>query len=218
MPNPHPRAIAIPEAKSNGGVSETHDAYPDIVAVLDRGKTRVRALAQLRDFLPRCFSKTELAKSLNQNQSDLRVFADQCHMASCEMVSAAASDRSDTLPVGGNRVRQVAARDPDQCCRRSPAVNDGACHSTQDGLSRSKLSGSPPSFLAWLFSPSSYFPFGERSGLLDKRRPDPKRRAAVIPIFRRYQPIVRLDDGARDGQPHAHAFRLAGKKRFEDRF
>jgi hypothetical protein len=35
--------------------------------------------------------------------------------------------------------------------------------------------------------------------LLDKRKPDPKRRAAVIPIFCRYQPVVRLDNGARDG-------------------
>ena len=54
--------------------------------------------------------------------------------------------------------------------------------------------------------------------LLDKRKPDPERRAAVIPIFCPYQPVVRLDNGARDGQPHAHAFRLAGEKRFEDLF
>ena len=54
--------------------------------------------------------------------------------------------------------------------------------------------------------------------LLDKRKFDPKRRAAMVPIFCRYLPIVRLDNGARDGQPHAHAFRLAGEKRFEDLF
>jgi hypothetical protein len=54
--------------------------------------------------------------------------------------------------------------------------------------------------------------------LSDKRKPDPERRAAVIPIFCRYQPMVRLDNGARDGQPHPHAFRLAGEKRFEDLF
>ena len=54
--------------------------------------------------------------------------------------------------------------------------------------------------------------------LLDKRKPDPERCAAVIPIFGRYQPLVRLDNGARDGQPHAHAFRLTGEKRFEDLF
>ena len=54
--------------------------------------------------------------------------------------------------------------------------------------------------------------------LSDKGKPDPKRRAAVIPIFRRYQPMVRLDNGARDGQPHPHAFRLASVKWFEDRF
>jgi hypothetical protein len=54
--------------------------------------------------------------------------------------------------------------------------------------------------------------------LLVKRKPNPKRRAAVISIFFPYQPVVRLDNGARDGQSHAHAFRLAGKKRFEDRF
>ena len=45
---------------------------------------------------------------------------------------------------------------------------------------------------------------------------DPKRRAAVDPISCRYRPVVRLDNGARDGQSHAHAFRLAGEKRFED--
>src|SRR6478609_477826 len=27
---------------------------------------------------------------------------------------------------------------------------------------------------------------------------------------------MRLDNGARDGQPHAHTFRLAGEERFED--
>jgi len=38
--------------------------------------------------------------------------------------------------------------------------------------------------------------------LLDKRKPDPKRRAAVITIFCPYQSLVRLDNGARDGQTH----------------
>jgi len=54
--------------------------------------------------------------------------------------------------------------------------------------------------------------------LSDKRKPDPERRAAVIPIFGVYQSMVRLDNGARDGQPHAHAFRLAGEEWFEDLF
>jgi hypothetical protein len=54
--------------------------------------------------------------------------------------------------------------------------------------------------------------------LLDKRKSDPERRAAVISIFCRYQPMMRLDNGARDGQPHAHAFRLGGKERIEDFF
>jgi len=45
--------------------------------------------------------------------------------------------------------------------------------------------------------------------LLDKRKSDPERCAAVIPIFGRYQPMVRLDNGARYGQSHAHAFGLA---------
>ena len=54
------------------------------------------------------------------------------------------------------------------------------------------------------------------STIPDQRKPDPKRRTAVIPIFRRYQPMVRLDNSARDGQPHAHTFGLAGEKRFED--
>jgi len=51
-----------------------------------------------------------------------------------------------------------------------------------------------------------------------KRKLDPKRCATPIPIFPRYLPIMRFDDGSRDGQPHAHAFRLAGEKRFEDLF
>src|SRR5258705_1155309 len=54
--------------------------------------------------------------------------------------------------------------------------------------------------------------------LSDKRKPDPERRAAVNLISCRYEPMVRFNNGARDGQPHAHAFRLAGEKRFEDLF
>jgi len=38
----------------------------------------------------------------------------------------------------------------------------------------------------------------------------------VIPIFGPYQPVVRLNNGARDGQSHSHAFRLAGVERLED--
>jgi hypothetical protein len=49
-------------------------------------------------------------------------------------------------------------------------------------------------------------PLGWSSAVGTKTKADPKRRATVIPIFCRYQPMVRLDDGARDGQ--AHAFRL----------
>ena len=56
------------------------------------------------------------------------------------------------------------------------------------------------------------------SAVVGYRKFNPKGRAAVIPIFCRYQPIVRLDNGARDGQSHAHAFRLAGEERFEDLF
>ena len=58
----------------------------------------------------------------------------------------------------------------------------------------------------------------ENHQLFVKRKFDPNRRATVIPIFCRYQAMVRLDNGARDEQPHAHAFRLAGEKRFEDLF
>ena len=54
--------------------------------------------------------------------------------------------------------------------------------------------------------------------LWDKRKPDPERRAAMIAVFRRYYSLVRIDNSARDRQPHAHAFRLAGEKRFEDLF
>ena len=39
-----------------------------------------------------------------------------------------------------------------------------------------------------------------------KRKLDPERRAAMIAISCRYQPMVRFDNGARDGQPHAHAW------------
>ena len=49
----------------------------------------------------------------------------------------------------------------------------------------------------------------------DQWKSDLKRRTAVIPIFGQYQPTVRLDNGASDGQPHAHAFWLTAKKRLE---
>src|SRR3984957_21030869 len=51
--------------------------------------------------------------------------------------------------------------------------------------------------------------------LLDKRKPLPERRPAVITIFCPHQSVMRLDNGARDGQSHAHALGLAGEKRFE---
>jgi hypothetical protein len=54
--------------------------------------------------------------------------------------------------------------------------------------------------------------------LLDQGKLDPERRATVNPIVCCYQPIVRLNNRARDGQPHAHAFRLAGEKWLKDRF
>ena len=57
-----------------------------------------------------------------------------------------------------------------------------------------------------------------RAPLSDERKSDPEQCAAATPIFRRYLPIVCLDNGARDGQPHAHAFGLGGEKRFEDLF
>ena len=50
------------------------------------------------------------------------------------------------------------------------------------------------------------------------RKPDPKRRAAVNPIFGPYLPMVPIDNGARDGQAHAHPLSLAGEKWFEDLF
>ena len=50
----------------------------------------------------------------------------------------------------------------------------------------------------------------------DERKPDPERRTAMIPVFCRYLPLVRLDDGSRDGQSHAHPFGLAGEERFEN--
>ena len=39
-----------------------------------------------------------------------------------------------------------------------------------------------------------------------KGKLDSERRAAMIAISCRYQPMVRFDNGARDGQPHAHAW------------
>jgi hypothetical protein len=38
---PLARTITVPKARRNGGVGETHDDYPDVVTVLDGGKTRV---------------------------------------------------------------------------------------------------------------------------------------------------------------------------------
>ena len=54
--------------------------------------------------------------------------------------------------------------------------------------------------------------------LLNERKPDPERRAAVVPIFADILTVVRLDNGSCDGQSHAHAFRLAGEKRLETSF
>ena len=54
--------------------------------------------------------------------------------------------------------------------------------------------------------------------LLDKRKPDPERGAAIIPVFCPDLPVVRLDNGARDGKSHAHPFRFGGEEWFEDRF
>ena len=54
--------------------------------------------------------------------------------------------------------------------------------------------------------------------LPDNRKPDPERHAAVIPISCPDLPMVGFDNGARDGQPHAHALRLAGEERIEDLF
>jgi hypothetical protein len=51
-----------------------------------------------------------------------------------------------------------------------------------------------------------------------KRERDPERRTAMIPIFCPYQPVVRLNIGARDGWPHAHALGVASKERFKDLF
>ena len=56
----------------------------------------------------------------------------------------------------------------------------------------------------------------KRLRMSDKRKFDPKRRATVIPIFCRYHTVVRFNNGARDGQPHAHTLDLTGEKRFED--
>ena len=49
-----------------------------------------------------------------------------------------------------------------------------------------------------------------------ERKPHPEHRAAVIPIFCPYLPVMRFHQGARDGQPHAHPLRFAGEERFED--
>jgi hypothetical protein len=58
-----------------------------------------------------------------------------------------------------------------------------------------------------------------RSGaVVGYRKLDPKRGTAVITIFCPYPSLVRLDNGARDGQTHSHASRLVGVKRFKDRF
>ena len=59
------------------------------------------------------------------------------------------------------RSRRTARKplDPDQRCR-STAAKSGAWH--QDGFPISRLPGSPPSFSAWLCSPSPCYPLGER--------------------------------------------------------
>jgi hypothetical protein len=97
----------------------------------------MRALAQLRELLPRCWPETLMAAFVDQNRSERRVFAMQCPLAGCGEVSMATTDRSDTLTVAGHRVRRVAAHDLDQR-RRLTAAKFGAWHSTKDGLPSSK--------------------------------------------------------------------------------
>jgi hypothetical protein len=46
-----------------------------------------------------------------------------------------------------------------------------------------------------------------------KRKSDPEQCAAGL-FFRPQLPLVHFHNGSRDGQPHAHAFGLAGEKRF----
>src|SRR3954454_5530692 len=80
---------------------------------------------------------------------------------------------------------------------------------------RTAMSALRPEADIWLaFSRSALWRTGSHQ--LHKRKPDPKRRAAVIPIFCPDRPIVRLYNGARNGQPHTHAFLLVGEKRFKD--
>ena len=50
--------------------------------------------------------------------------------------------------------------------------------------------------------------------LSDKRKFDPERRPAVIPIFGPYQSIVRFDNGARDGQPMPMPSALPGSRQW----
>src|SRR4051794_33046627 len=58
--------------------------------------------------------------------------------------------------------------------------------------------------------------YGDSAHALLKGQPDPERRAAAASFLGPDLSLVRFDDGARDRQPHAHAFGLAGEERLKN--
>jgi hypothetical protein len=90
----------------------------------------------------------------------------------------------------------VPLHDPDQRCR-SAAAKSGAWH--QDGSPTSKLPGSPPSFSAWLCSPSSCCPLGETAAGQDEQITGDSPDAGLAPLLlalpphRRARRVLRLE-------------------------
>jgi len=74
-----------------------------------------------------------------------------------------------------------------------------ASHAARIQTSRSssvvKITGMALGWIGSTTAPGARLPFGSA----DNGKPDPERRAAVIAIFGRDNPVVRLNNGARDG-------------------
>ena len=72
-------------------------AHLRLVAGAPIARPALPSLEIIFRFLFRCSPKTDMAAFTDPRRSDRRVFAAELPMASCEMVSAAAIDRADTL-------------------------------------------------------------------------------------------------------------------------
>jgi hypothetical protein len=121
------------EDAQNQSPAQEARANVQLVACDPKARAGVPALAQLRDFLPRCSPATELEAFARSRRSEPRVWTGQCPLADREILSIAAID--DTR----NGMIQINAAD------RLPSKNSGWHHFPKLKWAQSRLS-----FSAWL--------------------------------------------------------------------